>query len=314
MTEARRRIEVAAAVLIDGDGCFLLAQRPAGKAFEGYWEFPGGKVEPGESAVDAVRRELHEELGIEVEQVCPWLTRDFNYPHADVRLRFFRIYQWRGEPHGREGQRFAWQRTGALTVAPVLPANGPILRALDLPDVYGITQAQPLGVEVFMRRLTAALARGLKLIQVREKNMPPVALREFATMVAREAHAHGARVLINGDAAVARDAGADGVHLTSAQLRTLAQRPDCEWVAASCHSRAELEAAARLGVDFAVLGPVAATPTHPGVAILGWPGFCECVQDTTMPVYALGGMRAGDLPQARTCGAHGVAMLRGAWA
>ena len=312
-TDARRRIEVAAAVLVDAAGRFLLAQRPAGKAFAGYWEFPGGKVEPGESAADAMRRELHEELGIEVDAVCPWLTRDFEYPHAAVRLRFFRIYRWRGEPHGREGQSFAWQTSQALNVAPLLPANGPILRALELPDVYGITQAEALGVDVFKRKLAVALARGLKLIQVREKNMPPAALRRFAAEVVELAHAHGARVLINGDAQLAHECGADGVHLTAAQLRTLSQRPAGEWVAASCHSRAEIEAATRLGVDFAVAGPVAPTPTHPDAVVLGWRGFMRCVEDAALPVYALGGMRWQDLGVARQSGAQGVAMLRGAW-
>jgi 8-oxo-dGTP diphosphatase len=316
MTEARRRIEVAAAVIHDTAGRFLLAQRPPGKAFEGYWEFPGGKVEPGESAAAAMCRELHEELGmhVQVDNVCPWLMRDFEYPHASVRLRFFRIYHWRDEPHGREGQAFSWQTTHGLNVAPILPANGPILRALDLPDVYGITQAEALGVEGFKRRLAVALTRGLKLIQVREKNMPADDLRRFAADVVALSHHHGARVLINGDAQLAHDSGADGVHLTSAQLRTLSQRPACDWVAASCHSLMEIETATRLGVDFVVAGPVAPTPTHPDAVILGWPGFMQCVADTAVPVYALGGMRFQDLDVARRSGAHGVAMLRGAWA
>ncbi len=316
LSNARRRIEVAAAVIHDGAGRFLLAQRPPGKAFEGYWEFPGGKVEPGESAAAAMCRELHEELGIHVDgdAVCPWLTRDFEYPHASVRLRFFRIYHWRGKPHGREGQRFAWQTATAINVAPILPANGPILRALELPDVYGITQAEALGIAGFKRKLAAALAQGLKLIQVREKNLAPEMLRAFATEVVALSHSHGARVLINGDAELANETGADGVHLTSAQLRTLTQRPACAWVAASCHDRAEIEAATRLGADFVVAGPVMQTPTHSDAATLGWTGFAACIQDAGIPVYALGGMQPKDLEQARRAGAQGVAMLRGAWA
>ncbi|HTD92101.1 MAG TPA: Nudix family hydrolase [Burkholderiales bacterium] len=313
MPEERRRIEVAAAVIHDAAGRFLLAQRPPGKAFEGYWEFPGGKVEPGESAAAAIRRELYEELGIEVDAVFPWLTRDFEYPHASVRLRFFRIYHWRGEPHGREGQRFAWQTSRALNVAPILPANGPILRALDLPAVYGITQAEALGMDVFKHRLAAALEQGLRLIQVREKNLPADVLRAFAADVVALSHRHDARVLINGDVELARETGADGVHLTAAQTRMLTQRPACEWVAASCHDRAEIEVATCVGVDFVVVGPVMTTPTHPGMPVLGWDGLAACVQDTVIPVYALGGMRQQDVEMARQSGAQGVAMLRGAW-
>lgn len=313
MAEPRRRIEVAAAVIHDDEGRFLLAQRPPGKAFEGYWEFPGGKVEPGESTAHAMRRELHEELGIEVDTVYPWLTRDFDYPHASVRLRFFRIFQWRGELHGREGQRFSWQSAPALNVAPILPANGPILRALALPDVYAITQATATGIDAFNVKLAAALAGGLRLIQVREKTLPPEELRRFAAHVVSISHRHGAQVLINGDVQLALETGADGVHLTSAQLYSLKQRPHCEWVAASCHSRADIGAAIRLGADFAVAGPVAATPTHPGAALLGWDGFTHCVADSAIPVYALGGMQSRDLNLARLSGAQGVAMLRGSW-
>ena len=310
----RPRIEVAAAVLMDGAGRFLLAQRPPGKVYAGYWEFPGGKVEPGESAADAMRRELHEELGIEAGRVCPWLTRDFEYEHASVRLRFFRIHDWRGEPRGREGQAFGWHEVRkALSVTPVLPANGPILRALELPDVYGITQAAAMGIPAFMIRLENALANGLRLVQVREKEMPRKTLLAFARNVVALAHRCEARVLINGDIEMAREVGADGVHLASNQLCTLVKRPVCEWVAASCHSREELELASRLGVDFVVLGPVKPTPTHAGAQTLDWMGFAQAVQDTTLPVYALGGMTPFDVGEARLNGAHGIGMLRGAW-
>jgi len=127
---AAARVEVAAAVILRDDGRFLLGQRPAGKVYAGYWEFPGGKIEPGESPRAALKRELHEELGMDVERAYPWLTRDYDYAHAAVRLRFFRVVRWSGTPHGRENQQFEWQRPGAVAVAPVLPANGPILRAL----------------------------------------------------------------------------------------------------------------------------------------------------------------------------------------
>lgn len=309
----RRRIEVAAAVIYDTAGRFLLAQRPPGKAYAGYWEFPGGKVEPGESAADAMQRELHEELGITVESVCPWLTRDFDYEHADVRLRFFRIYRWHGVPHGREGQSFAWQDTIALNVSPILPANGPILRALGLPSEYGITQAAESGIEPFMLRLQRALDRGLRLIQIREKDMPAPALRVFARQVITLAHRYGARVLLNGDTQLAAEVGADGVHLTAAQTASLTERPALDLVGASCHDSTELSQAVQLGVDFVVLGSVMPTLSHPGAPVLSWEGFAQCVQNTPLPVYALGGMRHGDLPAARQCGAHGIAMQRGAW-
>jgi mutator protein MutT len=127
---SRELVEVAAAVIERPDGSFLMASRPAGKVYAGWWEFPGGKVEAGETARQALDRELREELGIEVEQAWPWLNRTYNYPHADVMLRFFRVTRWRGEPHPHEGQSFAWTRAEAPAVSsPILPANGPILKA-----------------------------------------------------------------------------------------------------------------------------------------------------------------------------------------
>ena len=309
----RTRVEVVAAVLINKSGQFLLAQRPADKVYAGYWEFPGGKVEPGEAAADALKRELHEELGIEVIDGYPWLTRDFDYSHAAVRLRFYRVLKWAGDPHGREQQQFAWQGIDNVTVTPLLPANGPILRALELPPVYGITSSSELGRAAFMTRLERSLHNGLRLVQVREKQLGAEALSAFAAEVVALGHRYGARVLINGPVEIAAQVDADGVHLTAAQLMAATRRPDCEWCGASCHDAAELDRARQLGIDFVVLGPVKATPSHAGAKLLGWQGLAEFIRDYPLPVYALSGLRVTDLEQAWKSGAHGVAMVRGAW-
>ena len=307
------RVEVVAAVILHGDGRFLLGQRPAGKVYAGYWEFPGGKIEPGEAPLTAVRRELHEELGITVEDAFPWLTRDYDYAHALVRLRFFRVARWSGALHGRENQRFSWQSPDAISVDPLLPANTPIMRALRLPPVYAISNAAELGEREFLLRLELALAGGLKLLQVREKEMTGGDLLRFSTTVVRLAHACGARVLVNADVELAQRAGADGVHLTAAQLRQMNRRPALDLVGASCHNAGELACAQVLGVDLALLGPVLPTPSHPGAANMGWDAFAALLQDCPLPVYALGGLRPADLEPAWRRGAHGIGMMRGAW-
>ncbi len=306
------RVSVAAAVIERPDGSFLMASRPAGKVYAGWWEFPGGKVEPGESPHDALVRELEEELGIAVRRAYPWLTLDYDYAHAAVRLNFFRVTDWEGAPHPHEGQGMAWVVAERPEVAPILPANGPILRALALPLTYGITAATELGVEVFLRRLDAALARGLRLVQLREKTMPDEVLRPLAREVAARCREHGALLLINADAALAERLDA-GVHLTAAQLMQLEQRPDLPWVAASCHDAAELARAEALGVDFVVLGPVLPTATHPGAAPLGWARLRDLAAGRSLPIYALGGLTAADLERARLAGAHGIAMKGGLW-
>jgi len=299
-------VEVAAAVIQRADGAFLLARRPAGKVYAGYWEFPGGKVEAGEAADRALARELHEELGIDTCTAFPWLTRVYSYPHATVRLNFFRVTAWKGEPHPREDQAIAWQRWDAPPAEPMLPANAPVLAALALPHEYAITDAQSRGAEPMLARIRERLDGGLRLVQVRDKNLPR--REDFARAVLRLARPYGARVLINGGPDIA-----DGVHYTAAQLMRLTERPRAGLAGASCHDAAELQQAMALDLDFAVLGPVKPTPSHPGAATLGWDGFARIARGTSIPVYAIGGMRRSDLEAAWRAGAHGIAMVSGAW-
>lgn len=309
-------VEVAAAVMLRADGReFLLAQRPEGKVYAGYWEFPGGKVEPGETVRAALIRELQEELGITVTACSPWLTRQFTYPHATVRLNFWRVTAWEGEigiTAPLEHSAVEWQETGAAaTVAPILPANDPILKALSLPTMMAITNAEQEGTERQLERLEEALSGGLRLIQIRDKGWPPAQRLWFAEAVCRLARGHGALVVINDDEAIARQVGADGVHLSAARLLACTQRPDFAWVGASCHDAAEITRAGELGLDYALLGPVLATPTHPEASGLGWPEFARRLAGNTLPTLALGGMKPEMLADAQTHGAHGIALMRG---
>ena len=296
-------IEVSAAVLLRADGAFLLAQRPAGKVYAGYWEFPGGKAEPGEPPEQALARELHEELGIDIAQAYPWLTRVFTYPHGTVRLRFYRVLSWEHEPHPREDQAIAWQAPGAPMAAPMLPANAPVLASLALPVEYAITDAARLGSAEMLARLERRLAGGLRLLQIREPDLGEEARRLFTQQALGLARRYGCKVLVK-----APFPGADGVHYTAAELMRLDTRPKDALVAASCHTRAELERAMQLELDFAVLGPVR------DKAAIGWELFRGLAADSTIPVYAIGGLSPADREAAWRAGAHGMAMIRAAWA
>lgn len=305
-------IDVAAAVVTQADGRVLLAERPAGKPWAGYWEFPGGKIEPGESPLAALKRELHEELGIELDRATPWLTREYAYPEKRVRLHFYRVSAWHGAPHGREGQKLSWEDPNAVRVTPLLPANAPILEALCMPPIYAISQAGKLGVAEFLRRLQTAFQRGLRLVQIREPGMDAATLAELTRNVVKLAHASGARVLVSGDVDLARAAGADGVHLPTRQLMMISKAPGQFW-GASCHDARELQRAAELGASFVVLSPVLPTASHPGEPGMGWEKFGELVRHYPLPVYALGGMKQGLLDTAQQHGAHGVALLSDIW-
>jgi 8-oxo-dGTP diphosphatase len=307
-------VGVAAAVLRRADGRVLLACRPASKVYAGYWEFPGGKVEPGETDRQALVREIREELAIEVTACRPWVTQVYTYPHATVRLQFFIVTAWDGEPQALEHSGLSWQRPQAIDLAPLLPANGPILRGLLLPEEYAISNAAEVGQDVFLRALRHRVAEGLRLVQLREMAYSPEAMAALAEAAMAILHQYGGKLLINNDIALAHRVGADGVHLTARQAAGLTERPDLALVGVSCHNRDELQQAQRLAADFAVLGPVQRTATHPEREPVGWEAFAQAVAGCSIPVFALGGLQRSDCNLAWQHGAHGLAMIRGSWA
>jgi 8-oxo-dGTP diphosphatase len=306
-------VDVAAAVIQRPDGSFLLGQRAAETFYPGYWEFPGGKVEVGETPHQALVRELHEELEIDVLRATPWIVREYVYEHAHVRLHFFRVSEWRGELKDHVHAALEWQRPGAETVVPMLPANAPVLAALALPDFYGISHAHEIGAEAQVSALEHALAKGLRLVQLREGALPAQQRESFVATAVSLCRDYGARVLVNGDAQLAWAVGADGIHLTAAQLKALRGRPGFPLVAASCHDAEELKLAASAGLDLVLLGSIKPTASHPGAPALGWPEFTQLIKNYPLPVYAIGGLGRQDLDAAKDCGAQGIAAIRAAW-
>jgi len=310
-------VEVAAAILLrqgENGTEYLLAQRPEGKVYAGYWEFPGGKVESGETLRDALIREIQEELGVTIDRAYPWLSCQFTYPHATVRLKFFQVASWHGEVAPIEHSGFVWVRIGDMApVSPVLPANGPILRAIELPSSYALTNASENGIDAELARLRNALIGGLRLVQIRDKTLHADQRQKFAHAVMALAREYSdCCVLVNDDEKLAQEIGAHGLHLSSTRLMATTQRPVAvERVAASCHSAEELAHAASLGLDFAVLGPVLPTASHPEDRGIGWAKFAELIEKSPIPVFALGGMSADLQETARSFGAHGIAMMRG---
>lgn len=314
MTDAvPKLLDVAVGVVLSADGQVLIGQRPVGKPYAGWWEFPGGKVESGESVEQALARELHEELGLEVLESTPWIVRGHDYPHATVRLFFRRVRRWRGEPHSREGQALVWQPIDAIGVAPLLPASLGPASWLRLPPFYRISCAAEIGVAAFERALEGLLQTQPVLLQLREPLLGEAEFdRLFGRLLALR-QTHPLRIIVSSRHPAACWQAVDGVHLTGRDLAAAALRPSLPWVAASCHRPDELIAADRLGCDFAVFGPVAPTDSHPGASSMGFAGFAAQIAATPIPVYALGGLSKADLPAAESAGAQGVAMMRAAW-
>lgn len=309
-------IPAAVGVLRRDDGAALLQRRPAGKVFGGYWEFPGGKIHPGEAPAAALARELREEIGIDRVDARLWTRRLHSYPHGEIDLHFFRVCAWRGEPHGREGQETRWASPRGEAPAPLLPANAPVWRRLALPDLVGVSAAEVLGADNFLQGCERALAEGLGMIQLRDKNLDAAERRALGEKTAALARAAGALLVVNDDEALARALAADGLHLSSRRLATAPARTDfpwAQWAGASCHNREEVLRAAALGLDYAVLSPVKRTLSHVAAAPLGWDGFAALAREVEIPLYGLGGLTRADLPDAFAAGAQGVAMMRAAW-
>lgn len=311
LPETSKITEVAAAVIVRPDGEFLLAQRPAGKPYPGYWEFPGGKIEPGEDARAALVRELKEELGIDVTAATPWITRVYAYTHATVRLHFFRVTAWSGEPKPLEDQDIKWQRVEAPDVSPMLPANAPVLAALALPAVMVVSSASETGMDAWVHALDERVPRERLLIQIREKGVEPMRVQHLLSRVLARAEPFGSRIVVNSDCG--HFPQCTNVHLTSKALMAASARPPAALAGASCHDERELAHAARLGLDYAVVGPVKTTPSHPGAPPLGWDRFASLIAGCPMPIYAIGGLRRADLAEARERGAHGVALRSAAF-
>lgn len=308
-------IHVAAAALVDADDRVLLARRPANSHQGDLWEFPGGKLEPGESVATGLARELREELGIEVAAHRPLIRITHHYPDRSVLLDVHLVDDWRGSAIGREGQPLAWVGRGALRDYPMPAADAPIVSALLLPSRYLITPPQIDSVDRFMQALEGSLMQGIRLVQLRLFDLSEDELIAVGRTACELCHARCARVLFNGAPAIAAAIGADGVHLSSRQLHRHPARPlpDGQLLAASCHSPGDLARAARLGADFALLSPVLPTRSHPDAEPLGWDRFAAWVDDATIPVFALGGMRPTLLETAWAHGAQGIAAIRGLW-
>ncbi|MEQ1439901.1 Nudix family hydrolase [Fontimonas sp. SYSU GA230001] len=310
---SRPLIHVACGVLRQPSGEVLLAQRPEGKIAAGCWEFPGGKIEAGEPPRAALSRELHEELGITVEDARPLIRFRHEYSNRTVLLDTWLVTRFSGEPHGREGQSFAWVPAGRLQAWPqALPTVWPTVRALLLPEHYVFTP--PDATLPWLLPRLVRLPPGA-LLRLRLPRLDDAAYRRCARALMPHVQAQGLRMILDRDPVAAVQLGADGWHASAAMLAGRAARAEGgpALQLASCHGPEELRRAAQAGFDAAVLGPVQETRSHPGATPIGWPAFADAAQYAGLPVYALGGVGPRDLAQAFAAYAQGVAGISAYW-
>ncbi|BAW81098.1 mutator MutT protein [Candidatus Nitrosoglobus terrae] len=306
---------VAVGVIFNEQGQVLLSKRPSYVHQGNLWEFPGGKLNSGESVSQALSRELKEELGLKVLKARPLIQIHHNYSDCAVLLDTWKVEGFSGVARGREGQPIRWVWPKDLSHYNFPAANQSIVSAAQLPSTYLITGDLVGDQAVFLGYLSQSLIAGMRLVQLRAKTL---SFSDYASL-AEEAQSlcarYGAALLLNTTPIQAVALGADGVHLTSERLMLCSQRPlaTSKWVAASCHSAEQLTHAANIGVDFAVLGPVLKTQSHPHALPLGWDQLQTLIAGVSFPVYALGGLGWEHLEESWNRGAQGIAAIRSFW-
>jgi len=314
-----KQIHVVAGVIRDPRGRILLARRTEGRDLAGLWEFPGGKVEPGESPEIALQRELREELGIRAIIGSPLISVPQQYPDKRLVLDVRDVRAYEGTPKGLDGQALVWTPPHQLGSYSMPPADRPVVAALRQPDRYLITPEPGTDDNAWLSALKRALDAGIRRVQLRMRDCQPGRWQQLAARAVGLCRDVGADVLINGDADLAASHDC-GLHLRSAQLHerelssAIDQHLQCgRLLAASCHTTRDLVQAQELGCGFVVLGPVQATASHPEVNGIGWDAFSQMREQVSLPIYALGGMQTEDIPTARANGAQGIAAVRGLW-
>jgi 8-oxo-dGTP diphosphatase len=308
-------IHVAAAAIIDHQGRVLISRRADHLHQGGLWEFPGGKVEAGESVSDALARELKEELGLLPLESEPLIRIRHPYTDCEVLLDFFRVTRYEGEARGLEGQPLRWLKPDEMQAETFPAADRPVITALRLPDRYLITGEPALERDLFLKRLERALQSGLRLVQLRAHALDDDTYRELLSAAYALCVRFRARLLINRPRGCVNWLGlTDGIHLTALQMMLLHERPEGKaLIGASCHSQAELEKAVSLQLDYVLLSPVLPTCTHPQATALGWSTFSDWVESVNLPVYALGGMSHELLKSAKQAGGQGIAAIGAFW-
>ena len=312
-------LHVAVGVIRNNKNQVLLSRRPADVHQADLWEFPGGKLESGETVRQALSRELNEELALTVKSAKPLIKIYHDYEEHSVLLDVWQINSWdmsSADDRGQQGQKIEWVDISSLGARDFPAANRAIIKSVQLSDFYLICPEPEADNKNYINKFKACISAGVRLFQLRfSENSYYDRHEDLIVELLELCKSSRSRLLINSLPDYAVKIGAHGVHLNSERLLQFYERPLDEkfLVSASCHNSTELEHACKIDVDFAVLSPVNKTSSHESAKPLGWDKFKNLVEPVNIPVYALGGMRADDMKKFCEFGAQGVSVLSGVW-
>ncbi|PCI70836.1 MAG: DNA mismatch repair protein MutT [Piscirickettsiaceae bacterium] len=306
-------LNVAVGVIRNEQGDVLISQRAEQAHQGGLWEFPGGKLEARETTFQALKRELSEELGVNISRATPLVRIKHQYTDVEVMLEVLVVTSYEGEARGLEGQPVKWVNTSELKNYNFPAANQRIIRALQLSKYYPIIDSRSGTSEQLLEQLKYLIGQGYTMVQLRAKGVPYSCFKSLAIRAIKMSKAHGVNLYLNSSISTALKLGATGVHLSSKRLSEMTGpiKQGAISLAVSCHGEESLKKAARVAADFAVLSAVKATTSHPSAKPLGWAKFSTLAENAYCPVYALGGVGLDDIKIAESHGAQGVAGISG---
>ena len=309
-----QKLHVAVGVIRNKKHQFLVSKRHENLHQGGLWEFPGGKVEANETAFEALHRELHEELNIDVRQAEPLIKISHQYTDENVLLDVWMVNEYEGLAASQQQQPLQWLSLSELSSFSFPAANQAILKCLSLPPYYAITGNFENKNDYF-KKIQRCLNTGVKLIQLRYKGDDSRLLVELAEYSKKLCDEVDAKLLVNSNIGFLELCDVDGIHLNSKLLHQYSSRPISKdkILAASVHTKHDLLQAIKIDTDFVVVSPIFNTCSHPDAMTLGYDGLSELICDSTIPAYALGGMKKEMLLDAKNSGAYGVAAISEFW-
>ncbi len=311
-------VHVAVAVIKNQHEQFLIAKRSENAHQGGLWEFPGGKLEDDESVLEALKRELFEELGITLIQATPLIQIPYDYGDKSVLLDVWCVDEFTGSAFGKEGQEILWVNESDFSTYDFPAANMPIITAIQLPDKYMITGDFKTEKELLLK-IQSGLDKNIKLIQFRAYDLPEDVYFNYAKKIHILCKKESAQLILNTSVKKYKKHKAydfsNGLHLNSKEMKSFSS---VEWnedilISTSTHNYEELLLAKKMYIDFVLLSPVNKTDSHPNSITLGWEKFKQLTEKATIPVYALGGMTTNDIKNAKINGAQGIAAIGEFW-